>query len=109
MIRRITALVLTLLVLHLNLAGARDNCVQHDVKAGGTEAAMTHHTSSHSHGDASSHAGGEMHSLHSETHDTPPCEVPAQATCCTALLSCSIVFDVDANIAAGMLRAVDVV
>jgi hypothetical protein len=110
MLRRVTALVSSLLMLQLSFAASDLVCARHD---GGT-ATGNHHPDAHD--AAESHA---THQSHHAVGAPKSCEVPARSDCCAALASCgpsigmlastrepdarSITVRVDARIAAAPL------
>ena len=79
--RRLTGLLISLLLLHLTLVGADLTCARHGV-----------HGSAHaSQADASSHADHHAPARpDAPGHDDATCEVPTLPACCEALASCSV-------------------
>ena len=80
-LRRIAALIVAALMMHLNVAAADAACASHDT--------MVHQA----HGAPASSMAGMA--LDAAVHAAPveaPCTTPTQAECCRALAACSLVF-----------------
>jgi hypothetical protein len=79
MLRRVTALLSSLLMLQLSFAASDLVCARHD---GGT-ATGNHHSAAHA-----AAASDATHQSHHAVDAPKSCEVPARSDCCAALASC---------------------
>jgi hypothetical protein len=100
--RRALALVLALFTLQLNLLSADEACARHDKEprqhatAGTNAQSMSAHHMHQPDVAVMSHATGVSNT---QNHHEQPCEIPSQANCCRALVSCSMVFEADGGFA----------
>jgi hypothetical protein len=94
MVRRIVALALSAVMLHLNVERADVACATHVDGAANTEqthhSVQSHHATSAHHTTSAHHAPAAEHAI---SADHQQCQIPAQPDCCLALVSCSIVTD----------------
>ena len=76
--RRLTGLLVAILMLHLTLVGADFSCAQH-----GDRGTVSHHQATRS------HAGMTAAAVEASATEQP-CQTPTQPECCRAMTSCAI-------------------
>jgi hypothetical protein len=86
--RRVTALLTSLFLLHLILVGADLTCTKHGAQTAGAVA----HTEMSSHEGDVGHANhhGPVQPAGSRHADDRSCEIPTLPACCQALASCGV-------------------
>jgi hypothetical protein len=79
MLRRLTALVSSLLMLQLSFAAGDLACATHDSERS---------SATHQHSDHGASASAAMHHASDAVDASKSCRVPARGDCCAALVSC---------------------
>ncbi|MEP6990816.1 MAG: hypothetical protein ABJA80_07810 [bacterium] len=100
MLRRLTAALMSLAMLHLSVTAALGVCGGHGAMPAPDHASM--HLVPAAHG-ASAHHGGAMHAAAMTRAammdaSTLPCNTPAVPRCCEAVAGCSLAWTLEANV-----------